>query len=403
MWSPFNGFVVPKLKAWLIDSNTGQSLDGNSKAPPSSVHTDVKRDKNGKMVVVRHHSKNGSVADGNEKVTYKDVKKSKNDSGGDNGKNGNDDGAKAGAAFTADEDAKLREMKEGGKTWKEIATEMNRVQHELKARWKEIEGKPAAGGEQKNGGKDDQKDAGGDFTAEDDEKIKELLASSTGFKKIATALGRNLDQTLKDHINKLKAETGGNDNKNKDEKKGGGGGGVGGFSKKDKEKIKELLESNTGYKKIADAIDKPLDDALKDEIGKIKADMGGKDGGNKKKDDGGSKEKDKGGDGGKKKDKEKKKEKEKEKEKPKKPASNAPSHRSHRSEARFTMEEWRILQEDEMFTFGELQLLSEIIMKDTSQSWLKVASRFHDKTGRRVHPDDIKDKFDQMAEMGGKR
>lgn len=70
-----------------------------------------------------------------------------------------------------------------------------------------------------------------------------------------------------------------------------------------------------------------------------------------------------------------------------KPASKAGS------EARFTMNEWVTLQEDDLFSFGELQLLSELIAKYDTDRWQLIASRFFDKTGRRVHPDDVRDKF----------
>lgn len=63
------------------------------------------------------------------------------------------------------------------------------------------------------------------------------------------------------------------------------------------------------------------------------------------------------------------------------------------SEARFTMGEWVTLQEDDIFSFGELQLLSELIAQYDLGRWQMVASRFFDKTGRRVHPDDVRDKF----------
>lgn len=84
------------------------------------------------------------------------------------------------------------------------------------------------------------------------------------------------------------------------------------------------------------------------------------------------------------------------KEAPKKPASNPPD---STSEVRFTMNEWRTLQEDEMFSFAELQLLSELVMQDQDQTWIRIASRFFDKTGRRVHPHDIRDKFEQLARL----
>ncbi|KAK5108604.1 hypothetical protein LTR62_008180 [Meristemomyces frigidus] len=66
-------------------------------------------------------------------------------------------------------------------------------------------------------------------------------------------------------------------------------------------------------------------------------------------------------------------------------------------ESRFTMNEWLTLQEDSLFSFGELQCLSEIIMKDQKQTWLRIAARFFDLTGRRVHPNDIREKFEAMA------
>lgn len=72
---------------------------------------------------------------------------------------------------------------------------------------------------------------------------------------------------------------------------------------------------------------------------------------------------------------------------------------SNDGEARFTMNEWMTLQEDDLFSFGELQCLSELIAKDSGQSWLRIASAFYDTTGRRVHPDDIRDKFQQLGAM----
>lgn len=67
-----------------------------------------------------------------------------------------------------------------------------------------------------------------------------------------------------------------------------------------------------------------------------------------------------------------------------KPASKAPSRAGSA---------WVTLQEDDLFSFGELQLLSELIARYDVDRWGIVASRFFDKTGRRVHPDDVRDKF----------
>lgn len=80
-------------------------------------------------------------------------------------------------------------------------------------------------------------------------------------------------------------------------------------------------------------------------------------------------------------------------------ASVVPSTRSKHNEARFTMKQWMTLDEDAIFSFGELQLLSELIMRDNNQTWLRVAGRFYDKTGRRVHPEDIREKFVEIAKM----
>ncbi|KAK1074597.1 hypothetical protein LTR74_000840 [Friedmanniomyces endolithicus] len=69
-------------------------------------------------------------------------------------------------------------------------------------------------------------------------------------------------------------------------------------------------------------------------------------------------------------------------------------------EARFTLHEWQTLTEDSLFSLGELQCLSELAMRDQSQNWQRIAGKFYDKTGRRVHADDIRDKFVQMCSFG---
>jgi hypothetical protein len=85
--------------------------------------------------------------------------------------------------------------------------------------------------------------------------------------------------------------------------------------------------------------------------------------------------------------------------KPSKPASAppAPPAANTNNEARFTMNDWLTLQEDDIFSFGELQCLSELIAKDMNQGWQRVAAKFFDLTGRRVHPDDVREKFESMA------
>jgi hypothetical protein len=90
-----------------------------------------------------------------------------------------------------------------------------------------------------------------------------------------------------------------------------------------------------------------------------------------------------------------------------KPASKQPTNNkpTNNGEARFTMNDWLTLQEDDIFSFGELQCLSELIAKDMNQGWQRVAAKFFDLTGRRVHPDDVREKFESMAvaAAGGKK
>ena len=78
--------------------------------------------------------------------------------------------------------------------------------------------------------------------------------------------------------------------------------------------------------------------------------------------------------------------------------SKAGSQREN-GETKFTMQEWLTLQEDDLFSFGELQLLTELVTIDQNQTWLRIAARFYDKTGRRVHPEDIREKFEEMNNL----
>jgi hypothetical protein len=78
-------------------------------------------------------------------------------------------------------------------------------------------------------------------------------------------------------------------------------------------------------------------------------------------------------------------------------AAKAASVTKSDGQARFTLGEWRTLQEDDVFSFGELQCLSELMLRDERQRWLRLASAFYDKTGRRVHSEDIREKFESMG------
>lgn len=349
---PF-GFFRPKVNAYLVDSDTGKPLDPNVSEAPSSSRTDVRRDKNGKMVMIRHKNKPASSANGE---AVKDASGKKGGKANGDGKKVTQNDDDLTKPWTADDDAKLKELKEQTKkTWAEIGEELGRPKHEVSDRYRQIkDDAPAAtndkkGDKQEKGGKGGknqdakiQDDKDGDFTAEEKEKMKELLASNTNFKDIAKQLNKTLNPALKACLGKLKAEGGDSGDKGA---KGGDG--------------------------------------------------------QKKQEDGGKKSKNKGGDGGGKKEEksndEGKKNNEDKEKKPAKAASNAPS---HRSEAKFTMREWMTLQEDDLFSFGELQLLAEIVAnKKENFTWLGVASEFMDQTGRRVHPEDIREKFEQMGDM----
>lgn len=371
-YCPGLGFIVPKPTLLIYPDNEQPPGSDAAKAPPVA-YTDIKKDRNGKNIFVRHKGKSISAIGGKE--PSQDVKKAaeaeaKAEQNGSKDEKKNEEPAAAtgGSAFTPEEDAKLKEMKAAGASWKNIIEEMKRSKKELQARWREIENKPKATGTQEKpdesnnvdekAKKDEDAKADGHFTTEDDAKIKELLASKTGYKKIAQELGRKMDSAFKDHLNKLKAE-------------------IAAAPAAPDEKKEENKTSNEEAKPDT----KPMNDTKKNKKAK----------------------------------RQETKEAKKQEEAPKKhssprietpkPASvKAPSvaasRLSRRSEVRFTMSEWRALQEDELFSFDELQLLSEIIMKGPSQSWLAVASRFHDKTGRRVHPEDVREKFEQMARMG---
>ncbi|KAL9089614.1 MAG: hypothetical protein Q9165_005646 [Trypethelium subeluteriae] len=193
-------------------------------------------------------------------------------------------------AFMAEQDAKLLEMKADGKsTWKQIAAELKKPPHELKARFKELKAaENAAGGEL--GG---QKEAGGGGEE-----------------------GRGGDDT-------------------------GGGGGID--------------EGGGG-------------DGGGDGEGDV-----GNNGGNAK-EDGGKKEK---GSKGKK----------------NKRGNAAAPEGEGGSESALREPQWKEWMQDELFSFEELQILSELVRKDKEREWLRIASGFYDKTGRRVHVDDVQERF----------
>jgi len=177
-----------------------------------------------------------------------------------------------------------------------------------------------------------------------------------------------------------------------------------GFTAKDDKKLMEMKAVNTSWKDIIAELGRPRN-VLKDRYDHLKALQGGvevdkkQDGGNVKdekhnKQEGNTKGNQESG-------KENKQNKG-DKKSDEKPAAKAPSKvpsRTSSRDVRFTGDEWKNLQEDDLFSFGELQCLTELIMRDDRQRWLRIASAFADRTGRRVHPEDIREKFEEIGRM----
>ena len=55
----------------------------------------------------------------------------------------------------------------------------------------------------------------------------------------------------------------------------------------------------------------------------------------------------------------------------------------------------RVVEPDDLFDADDLAALVKILKEDEGEKWLRVASRYHDRTGQRVHPDDVRKKFEQ--------
>lgn len=66
------------------------------------------------------------------------------------------------------------------------------------------------------------------------------------------------------------------------------------------------------------------------------------------------------------------------------------------AEPAFTLPQWRDLAQDDLFSLEELQILWNLVKKDKEKEWLRIASGFYDKTGRRVHGDDIRERFAEL-------
>ncbi|KAI5369271.1 Putative SANT/Myb domain-containing protein [Septoria linicola] len=373
---------------------------------------EIKRDSKGRLVMVRHKGSSiygrGSSIAGSDVITFEDLKKSvekmKQEEGSDEKKSGK--GSKKGDAkkdevkdegkdekkddgWTMEEDATLREFKTNrkGLSWKDIAAEMGKGLDDLKARWKVLQAADKEGGGENK--KTDDKKA--DDNKSDDNKADEKKDEAGG--KGKGGKGK-------------KEGDGGGESKQNEEKKGGGGQQKMDqfvFTEAQDKELRECVTAGTNWKLTAKAV-KRSQDACKKRWEEIGCETAKKEEPTKeepkreeaeKKSKPSSKTKSK---------KEDTKKDEAQKpasvtKAPSKAASAAGSVRSTRSSVKFSIREWRALQEDEFFSFEELQILCQLIGKHGDRSWLGIASAFHDKTGRRVHPEDIREKFEAMGEV----
>ncbi|TKX23919.1 hypothetical protein C1H76_3857 [Elsinoe australis] len=223
-----------------------------------------------------------------------------------------DDADKDAHVFTAEQDAKLTEMKTGNKTWKEIEEALNKPKFALQARWKEI--KPSEEGAVGNDA------AGGGGKGGDAAKDKATAGKQGG--------AENAQKHAKDQDNVAKAEA----EKNKQQGKQANNENQGGKrGKKNKHQNQTLLDM------MPNGVPTP-------------------------------------------------------------PASvhSVRSSRSYRgrAEPKLSLSALTaLLAEDaEFFTAAEIRDLWKLLTDDEEDQWLRVASRFFDATGRRVHEDDIKAK-----------
>lgn len=72
-------------------------------------------------------------------------------------------------------------------------------------------------------------------------------------------------------------------------------------------------------------------------------------------------------------------------------------------EAKFGIDEWMELTEDDIFSFYDLKILRDLVAQDAEWMWLRIASRFFDETGKRVDGSEIKKKFDDMGKKMSKK
>ncbi|KAI7155043.1 hypothetical protein KC349_g7247 [Hortaea werneckii] len=265
-------------------SSKDKPTDPNLGRKTYVTYYDVRKSKNGSKSIVAHKSASPSAASGNGTRLYKPNP----------------------SEFSAEEDAKLKELKDANTSWKDIAEQMNRQPQELKTRWGQIkptinEQKPQQHGKGNGKGKQNQ---------QPNQQGKKGGKPQTKEQQEAAAKKREERQKRREEA----------------------------------EKPVFLAPAPAPSTKPAPFPSNPQNPTP----GSIRA------------------------------------------------AADA----AGGDETRFTLREWLTLQSDSLFTISELQFLSELILRDQNQTWLRIASLFYDKTGRKVHPEDIREKFERMAGMG---
>ncbi|RMX95541.1 hypothetical protein D0868_11677 [Hortaea werneckii] len=295
-----------------IDADIGKPTDPNLGRKTYVTYYDVRKSRNGSKSIVAHKSATPSAASGNDKDGVKNAQKGEIDNAGrkaqsGGGQNENKKGADGNkASESAEEDAKLKELKDANTSWKDIAEQMNRQTQELKTRWGQIkptinEQKPQQQGKGNAKGKQNQ---------QSNQQGKKGGKPQTKEQEEAAAKKREERQKRREEA----------------------------------ENPVSLAPAPAPSTKPAPFPSNPQNPIP----GSIRAAATG----------------------------------------------------AGRDETRFTLSEWLTLQSDSLFTISELQFLSELIMRDQNQTWLRIASLFYDRTGRKVHPEDIREKFERMAGMG---
>jgi hypothetical protein len=387
-------FFRKPFKLFAIDADTGQPIDPNVRTRTRVTYYELAEGSNGSKKLVAHKSPSQITKEGGEEEAKAEAEAKPAEGEGSKKEGSQKEGSKK-------EDApKEGSKKEGSK--KEDAPKEGSKKEGSKTEDAPKEGSKKEGSKKEDAAKPEHKGDDVAWTPEEDEKLKAMKGDGKTWAQISVELGRHKGQLTvrwkeikppgSDDKGKMPADAKGGEGdkgKNDKEKQGGGQGKQG-----KKEKGKKGGDKQQNHQKKNENENKNNNDKSNQD----------------------KKESEKKASSSKKESEKPAAEASKPASKPAsikptskpasiKPASNKPASRTGSiNETRFTMTDWLTLQEDDMFSFGELQCLSELIGKDLSQSWQRVAAKFFDLTGRRIHPDDVRDKFERMAVMaqGGK-